>query len=67
MFVKVSIPADQYAYLEAKSATLGYSISILIRNLLAFGRLTPPAPASESPRSSFLPRGVKRPSKKAAK
>lgn len=57
--VQIAIPADQYDYLAAKAIVLEKSLPDLIRNLLAYGRLTPRSVKSSRVRS-FLSKGVKR-------
>lgn len=62
MNISVAIPLDQFEYLSAKAARLKLSVPALIKNLLAYGRLTPEtSDASKTGRSLFLGRGVKRP------
>ena len=60
MTIQVAIPADQYEYLVGKSIVLKKSLPDLVKNLLAYGRLTPCDSALSSRASSFLPKGVKR-------
>ena len=41
MYIQVAVTADQCEYLDAKAASLGKTVSELVKNLLLFGRLTP--------------------------
>ncbi len=66
MTIQVAIPVDQYDYLVSKSLVLGKSLPDLIKNLLAYGRLTPCRSKRVCHAVSFLPKGVKRPSAKEA-
>lgn len=67
MTIQVAIPADQFEYLSAKAVVLQKSLPDLVKNLLAYGRLTPSDSTPNSRASSFLPKGVKRLAKTAAK
>ena len=60
MTIQIAIPADQYDYLVGKSIVLKKSLPDLVKNLLAYGRLTPNDSALSSRVSSFSPKGVKR-------
>ncbi len=60
MTIQVAIPADQFEYLSAKAIVLQKSLPDLVKNLLAYGRLTPCDSTLDSRASSFLPKGVKR-------
>ena len=67
MTIQVAIPADQFEYLSAKAVVLQKSLPDLVKNLLAYGRLTPSDSTQSSSASSFLPKGVKRLAKTATK
>jgi hypothetical protein len=67
MTIQVAIPADQFEYLSAKAVVLQKSLPDLVKNLLTYGRLTPSDSTPDSRASSFLPKGVKRLAKTAAK
>ncbi len=41
MYIQIAVTADQREYLDAKAASLGKTVQELVKNLLAFGRLTP--------------------------
>ena len=60
MNINVAIPLDQFEYLSAKASSLKLTVPGLIKNLLAYGRLTPISSDSCFSDSSFLPKGVKR-------